>query len=180
MKKTPPTLPEVHDWPAPDQRDEVWPPPLTRAQREAARYRASKNRDRPWPKSWRREAEVVTLTNGRTITVNLLTIRFGMLERRPLTWVEHDQVHEAADRDPWRQVYQAGGYILGGVSPWPDVLVCNSCGRMGDDRNPYVGGGRPDGYRSYLDDLADARAAALREGSNVVRLVIPGRTVDTP
>lgn len=162
--KQPPELPEQHFWPAPDRRDEVWPRPMTRAQRQAARYRASKLRDRPIPKGWWRDEVEVTLTNGRTIRARLLYGAWGMLPVRPLTWVEHDQVHQAAyEADPWRSAYSGSyrGYILGGVSPWPDVLVCNSCGRAEDGRNPYVTGGRPEGYRSYLDELLERQRAHL-------------------
>lgn len=177
--KTPPELPEVPDWPAPDQREEVWPRPLTRAQREAARYRASKLKDRPIPKGWRHPENVtdVTLPNGRTITVTLLPMRWGMLERRPLTWVEHDQYHaERYQTDPWSRAYRDGGYILGGFAAWPGVAVCNSCGRAPDDRNPYVVGGRPEGYRSLFDELDEQRADSLRRGDLIE--VVFGRLRD--
>jgi hypothetical protein len=178
--KTPPTLPELPDWPAPDQRAEVWPRPMTRAQREAARYRASKIKDRPIPKGWRHpdNATDVTLTNGRTITVNLLPMRWGMLEQRPRTWAEHDQHHaELYRQNPSLHAYYHAHsrYVLGGISAWPDVAVCNTCGRAGHDANPYVVGTRPEGYRSLFDDLDDERAAALRRGEGVVTLMFPDR-----
>lgn len=138
MRKLPPDLPVELFWPAPDRRDQVvWPRPLTRHQREAARYRASKNRDKPWPSSWRREPIEIALTNGRVITVRLLAVWFGMLEKRPLTWEEHHRYH-AEYVDAWSRAFADGGYILGGFSAWPGVAVCNRCARADDGRNYYV------------------------------------------
>lgn len=160
--KVPPPLPEVPDWLPPDQRAEVWPRPLTRHQRQAAVYRASKNRDRPWPKSWRREPVEVTFTNGRTLVLDLLAFHVGYVMPRPLSWVEHDRQHEAmfGGRNPW-VLNDPRSYLLN-PSWWAGVRTCR-CGA-------YVLDDRPDGVVSFLrrNELERAEAYAAEVGRAAV------------
>lgn len=173
-KKTPDELPVDPFWPAPDQRAAQgappWPRPLSKHEREAVRYRSRKVVDKPIPKGWRHSDNDtrITLTNGRELWVNLLPMAWGMLDRAPQQWVDHDRLHRDGPGGPdWMGANDTRLYILN-PSWWPGVSVCSGCwwhrdGEHGERRNPYVTGERPEGYVSLSDEVRERRFGALQQ-----------------